>query len=238
MGTDKTAIAAKKSKQAILFDMDGVLVDVSSSYRKAIQKTVGFFTDKEAAADEIQEFKQKGGYNNDWDLTEAIIKKRGKLVPKAEIIEKFQELYFGDKGKGGFIENEKWLLSKNILEKLHVKYMLGIVTGRPREETLYVLKKFQVENLFDAVVFMEDYPADKAKPDPYPIRLALEKLGSKAAVYVGDSVDDITAAKKAGIKAIGCIPPGVSDSPLRELLLERGAEKIFKEITEIRQLAE
>ncbi len=230
--------AAKKADTAILFDMDGVLVDVTSSYRKAIQETVGFFTGKEAAVGEIQEFKQQGGFNNDWDLTEALLKKRGKLVPKAEIVKKFQELYFGVEGKGGFIENEKWLLSKNILEKLHAKHALGIVTGRPREETLYVLRKFQVENLFDVIVVMEDYPSEKAKPDPYPIRLALEKLCRKAAVYVGDSVDDIAAAKSAGIEAIGCIPPGISENPLTDLLLKRGAEKVLKDVAEIRLLVE
>jgi len=223
---------------AILFDMDGVLVDVTSSYRKAIQETVGVFTGERAQLKEIQDFKQQGGFNNDWDLTEALLKKRGKLVPKAEIVKKFQELYFGVEGKGGFIENETWLLSKNILEKLHAKHALGIVTGRPREETLYVLRKFQVENLFDAIVVMEDYPPEKAKPDPYPIRLALERLNNEAAIYVGDSVDDITAAIRAKVKAVGCIPPGVSEEPLKELLLKRGAENVLKNVDEIRLLVE
>jgi len=223
---------------AILFDMDGVLVDVTSSYRKAIQETVGVFTGERAQLKEIQDFKQQGGFNNDWDLTEALLKKRGKLVPKAEIVKKFQELYFGVEGKGGFIENETWLLSKNILEKLHAKHALGIVTGRPREETLYVLRKFQVENLFDAIVVMEDYPPEKAKPDPYPIRLALERLNNEAAIFVGDSVDDITAAIRAKVKAVGCIPPGVSEEPLKELLLKRGAENVLKNVDEIRLLVE
>jgi len=229
---------AEKASMAILFDMDGVLVDVTSSYRKAIQETVGVFTGERAQLKEIQDFKQQGGFNNDWDLTEALLKKRGKLVPKAEIVKKFQELYFGVEGKGGFIENETWLLSKNILEKLHAKHALGIVTGRPREETLYVLRKFQVENLFDAIVVMEDYPPEKAKPDPYPIRLALERLNNEAAIYVGDSVDDITAAIRAKVKAVGCIPPGVSEEPLKELLLKRGAENVLKNVDEIRLLVE
>lgn len=224
------------ANEAILFDMDGVLVDVRFSYRKAIQETVRFFTGKKTLPSEIQELKQQGGYNNDWNLTAAILHRRGKHVPKAEIIKKFQELYLGTEGKSGFIQNEKWLLPKNSLEQLHEKNALGIVTGRPKEETLFVLRKFQVENQFDVIVAMEDYPHEKAKPDPYPINLALEKIGKKTAVYVGDSIDDIAAAKHAGVRAIGCIPPGVSENPLKDLLLKSGAEKVLNNVEEIKFL--
>jgi HAD superfamily hydrolase (TIGR01548 family) len=232
----KTSSTATKANAAILFDMDGVLVDVTSSYRKAIQETVGFFTGKKALLKKIQNLKQRGGYNNDWDLTEAIIKSKGKNVLKTEIINKFQEFYIGTKGKKGFIENEEWLLSVDLLTQLSKKYVLGIVTGRPKEEALYVLRKFKVENLFDVVVAMEDYPSEKAKPDPYPINLALEKLGNPEAIYVGDSVDDITAAKRANAKPIGCIPPGISASQLRELLLKFGAEKVLDNINKINDI--
>ncbi|MCW4018254.1 MAG: TIGR01548 family HAD-type hydrolase [Candidatus Bathyarchaeota archaeon] len=218
---------------AVLFDMDGVLVDVTDSYRKVIQETVRFFSGKEAESQEIQEFKQRGGYNNDWDLTQAILTKQGKTVPKTEIISKFQELYLGSQGRAGYIENEKWLLPKSQLEKLRESFRLGIVTGRPRCETTYVLRKFGVETFFDAVVAMEDYPPEKAKPDPTPIKLALEKLGKQEAVYVGDSVDDISAAKRAGVRAFGCIPPNVSNGRLKQLLLGQGAEKVLNSIQDI-----
>ncbi len=229
------ANAVKLAKNtAILFDMDGVLVDVTESYRKAVQETAQFFTGKTVDPPEIQALKQKGGLNNDWDLTEAILLGRGKKVPKAEIIRKFQEFYLGSNGKKGFIENEKWLLPKEKLIALREQRSLGIVTGRPCAETRYVLKKFQVENLFDLTIAMEDYPPEKAKPDPYPIELALEILNTQDAIYVGDSVDDIEAGKRAGIRAVGCVPPGVSRvEKLRELLLEHGAEKVLNDIQEI-----
>jgi HAD superfamily hydrolase (TIGR01548 family) len=219
--------------QAILFDMDGVLVDVTDSYRKAIQETVKFFTGKLSLPTEIQALKEKGGYNNDWDLTEAILVSRGKLVLKAEIIGKFQEIYWGTESKRGLIDNEKWLLPKEQLVKLRKKHYLGIVTGRPREETWYTLRKFGVDDMFDVLVAMEDYPTEKAKPDPYPIKLALEKLGVQEGVYVGDSIDDITAAKLAGIQPTGCIPPGVSENQLRDLLLRHGAKRVLDNIRNI-----
>ena len=235
--TKEPESAFKPAKDyAILFDMDGVLVDVTGSYRRAIQETVRFFTGKKAQPEEIQGLKEQGGYNNDWDLTEAILISRGKAVPKVDIVKKFQEFYLGVEGRKGFIENEKWQLNKELLEQLHKEHLLGIVTGRPKEEALFVLRKFGLEKMFDAIVALEDYPSEKSKPDPYPINLALEKINRKKAVYVGDSVDDITAAKRAGVRAIGCIPSGVSANRLKEKLLKNGAEKVVNNINEIAKI--
>ncbi len=217
--------------------MDGVLVDVSESYRKAIQETVQFFSGEKPESSEIQSLKELGGYNNDWDLTTAFLKKRDKQIPKTKIIEKFQELYWGSGEKRGFIDNENWLLAKEKLLQLRERHCLGIVTGRPKQETFYVLRKFGVESLFDAVVAMEDYPADKGKPDPFPIRVALEKLGVRDAIYVGDSVDDIEAAKRAGLRAVGCISSGIPRERLEKLLLAKGAEKVLDDINGISELA-
>lgn len=67
----------------LIFDMDGVLIDVSKSYRKTIQRTIeiyletcfwferssgGWITDEE-----ISLFKSVGGFNNDWDLTSGFL---------------------------------------------------------------------------------------------------------------------------------------------------------------------
>ncbi len=218
---------------AILFDMDGVLVDVRDSYRKTIQETVKFLSGTEASLAEIQKLKEKGGFNNDWALTEAILHNRNIPVPKKQILEKFQEIYWGTEDNRGLIDREKWLLQKNNLNGLHESNCLGIVTGRPKEETLYTLQKFEVQNAFDVVVTLDDYPPEKSKPDPYPIKLALEKLNKPNAIYIGDSVDDIDAAKRAGIRAFGCIPYGMSSGPFADLLIARGAEIVLYDVNDV-----
>ncbi|MEK6869746.1 MAG: histidinol-phosphate transaminase, partial [Nanoarchaeota archaeon] len=72
----------KETKPLLIFDIDGVLVDVSKSYRVAIKQTVEHFTGKEITLDEIQALKNRGGYNNDWDATEELIKEKGKNIGK------------------------------------------------------------------------------------------------------------------------------------------------------------
>jgi HAD superfamily hydrolase (TIGR01548 family) len=67
----------------LIFDMDGVLIDVSKSYRKTIQRTVqiyletclGFARSRRGwiTNEEISLFKSVGGFNNDWDLTSGLL---------------------------------------------------------------------------------------------------------------------------------------------------------------------
>ena len=60
----------------LIFDMDGVLIDVSQSYRKTIQQTIHIYLEhclglkaNLVSPEEISLFKSAGGFNNDWDLT-------------------------------------------------------------------------------------------------------------------------------------------------------------------------
>ena len=64
-------------KDLLIFDMDGVLVDVTESYRATIQATVKHFTGYEPSHDEIQDWKNRGGWNDDWQLSTRMIQERG-----------------------------------------------------------------------------------------------------------------------------------------------------------------
>ena len=113
---------------------------------------------------------------------------------------------------------------------------MGIVTGRPRREARFILKKFNIEQFFNVIVTMEDYPSEKSKPHPYPIKIALERAERNNGTYIGDSIDDIVAAKRAGVRPIGCVPPGIRSTNLIRLLRENGAEKIISTLDDIRTL--
>ena len=67
----------------IVFDMDGVLIDVSRSYRETVRRTARIFLRGSAGFDtlpdplfpleDLARFKQTGGLNNDWELTSQVI---------------------------------------------------------------------------------------------------------------------------------------------------------------------
>jgi phosphoglycolate phosphatase-like HAD superfamily hydrolase len=72
-----------KKTNLIVFDMDGVLVDVSASYREAVRMTARLFfkgapgwnnlPDPLFSLQELAAVKQTGGLNNDWELTYRIL---------------------------------------------------------------------------------------------------------------------------------------------------------------------
>ncbi|MBX0295255.1 TIGR01548 family HAD-type hydrolase [Haloarcula nitratireducens] len=56
---------------AVVLDIDGVLVDVADSYRRAVIESVERVYDDTIERADIQRFKDAGGFNNDWELTDA-----------------------------------------------------------------------------------------------------------------------------------------------------------------------
>ena len=70
------------SVEAVMLDIDGVLIDASNSYRMAVCDAVRFFLERELrwtvdvpplTPEEVDLFKRAGGFNNDWDLTQAAV---------------------------------------------------------------------------------------------------------------------------------------------------------------------
>lgn len=78
----ESAVQEIGNLDTIIFDIDGVIVDVYRSFRAAISKTIQFYfkamhglkgREKLVSISETQLFKNAGGFNNDWELTEAAI---------------------------------------------------------------------------------------------------------------------------------------------------------------------
>jgi HAD superfamily phosphatase len=219
----------------ILFDMDGVLIDVSGSYHRTARETAGFFLKRRVSEAEILDYKQRGGLNNDWDLVERLLCDRGIRIEREMLVRVFQAAYRGRSWNGN-IRFERWLAEQGLLEDLSAHARLGIVTGRPREEALYALDRFQSSDLFETVVVMEDLPPDRGKPFPGGILLALSRLGGGRAVYLGDTVDDMRAARGAGIRPVGVRAPGCPPAGGRRRLIEAGAETVLGSVNQIREV--
>ncbi|MFB6205607.1 MAG: TIGR01548 family HAD-type hydrolase [Haloglomus sp.] len=56
----------------VVFDVDGVLIDVADSYRRAVVESVERVYGETLAREQLQRFKNAGGFNNDWTLTYAV----------------------------------------------------------------------------------------------------------------------------------------------------------------------
>jgi len=216
----------------ILFDMDGVLVDVSGSYRRVIEETVYHFTGHTVEPKTIQRYKDRGGFNDDWTLTHEIIGGFGIEVARTRVVSEFQRRYRGEDWDG-FITEERSIIQTGTLQQLHQRgHILGIVTGRPRAEAHWALDRFGWRGIFSLLVPQEKQD-NRGKPDPFPLLYALGILHAAGlaipaedSVYIGDSVDDMVAARAAGMLAIGFVPPYLNPDSHGKVLRDRGAQLI------------
>ncbi|PIN98872.1 MAG: hypothetical protein COT90_02120 [Candidatus Diapherotrites archaeon CG10_big_fil_rev_8_21_14_0_10_31_34] len=234
---------------SIIFDIDGIIIDVSKSYREAIRQTSKEFLGKTVSQEEVSAIKKIPEFNNDWDATFELVclleknvstgefrKKVCKVTEKdrkrkkyIELFKVFQAKYLGEKlyktiyGKKpvskekGLINNEKLMIPKKVFMELKKEFKLGIVTGRPRKEAEYSLKLNGLDAFFDfkKIVCRED--TKKSKPDAKPLFLAAKNIGSKKAVYVGDSINDVLAAEKAKMKSIYLGKENLGDYSIKKI---------------------
>ena len=185
----------------IVFDMDGVLVDVSESYRETIVQTVLHFTGQRVARERIQEYKNQGGWNNDWDLSQKMCADLGQAVEYPAIVGEFNRLFLGDAERPGLMARETWIARPGVLQRLHADFDFGIFTGRLRFEAEITLRRFASGLRFDAIVAADD--VERQKPDPEGLRKIAALDQERPLLYVGDTVDDARAARAAGVPFIG-----------------------------------
>jgi histidinol-phosphate aminotransferase len=219
------ALHTSIAPDALLLDMDGVLADVSQSYRRAILATADTFGVRITRAD-IAAMKARGDANNDWLVTQRLLQQRGVDASLAEVRDRFEGLYQGTDAEPGLRAHEVLIPRRETLERLSQRLTLSVVTGRPRRDCERFLHEHGLSDLFTGAVCMEDGPA---KPDPTPVTLALQRLGCARAWMVGDTRDDIDAARTAGVVGIGVIaPPGEQGD--RQALERAGAATVIDDL--------
>jgi HAD superfamily hydrolase (TIGR01548 family) len=213
--------------QMLVFDMDGVLVDVTESYRETIVKTVEHFTGKTISRDSIQDYKNQGGWNNDWMLSQKICRDLGVEIQYTTIIEYFNYLFLDQ----GMIHRERWLPRDGLLDRLGERFEFAIFTGRTTEEAEITLQR---EGVRDRFLLVSANDVENEKPAPDGLLKIAAMHPAKKLLYIGDTVDDARCAKAAYVPFIGI---AARHSPRREELVDllrlEGAIQVIEDINEI-----
>ncbi|MGQ9759034.1 MAG: HAD family hydrolase [Candidatus Methanomethylicaceae archaeon] len=194
---------------AVLFDLDGTILNCVEPMSKEFVKTVELLGTR--ISDDIR---KKVGDN----LGEILIKK---AFPLAEIsllwrLGRTIGLSFHKRiamilllyPRLRLIANNSSLFDggPEMLKTLKGRGLkLGVVTTRSRKDVSIILKKFSLDVLFDAVITRDDVSV--GKPSPEPVLLAVRRLNvpPEEAAIIGDMPTDIEAGKRAGCKTIALL---------------------------------
>lgn len=239
----------------VVFDIDGVVREVSGSYLRALADTVEYFTQGAyrptlAAVDRL---KAEGLWNNDWDASQELVyrffEKQG--LPRsalaldyADLVDFFQARYRGQNWDG-YIQDEPLLLRADYLKDLTAAQIgWGFFSGATRGSATYVLEA-RLGLQSPVLIAMEDAPG---KPDPTGLIAAVAQLTAKTtaattvpALYVGDTVADLQTVERARELqptrtwiGVGIIPPHVDDRNLyREQLQKAGAALVLDQVEQL-----
>jgi HAD superfamily hydrolase (TIGR01509 family) len=196
------------SLKAVLFDVDGTLVDSNDAHAAAwvrafteygvavgpahVRRCIGMGGDKLMP--------EVSGIEEDSRLGQAISKRRGEIF-KGEFLPKLQSF------KG----------ARELVDAVGERGLMAVAASSASKEDLKALLKVAgVDDLMDEKTSSDD--AEDSKPDPDIIQAALKraKASPVEAIMIGDTPYDIEAARRAGVGAIAFRCGGWKDEDLKD----------------------
>lgn len=179
--------------KAVIFDIDGVLLDSFEANLKFFQDLMVKFGYPPPTREEFPPI----FHLNMWDAIKALT--------KSDSEEEIRKIW--EAGGSGEVVYPTELLNmpegtEEVIKILSKNYLLGIVTNRIRNSVWEFSKLAEFKEYFRTIVSYED--TVNHKPDPDPLLLAAKRLSvqPEEAVYIGDVENDVKAGKAAGMKVI------------------------------------
>jgi len=182
--------------RAVLFDLDGTLVDSLEDLTAAVNHIRSAYSQPPLAADAVRQKVGKGAHNlvqqvladvTDSDIDHAL-----------HMFLEFNRQHIADKSR----------LYPGIAELLHEvaarHIKMAVISNKNEDLSSLILQTFGINGLFESICGGDTYP--ERKPSPLPLLRVSEKLGIAPyeCIMVGDSINDIQAGQQANIASIAC----------------------------------
>jgi len=210
----------------VIFDLDGTLVDSAGEICDAL---AGAFREAGLEPLDRDAVSRLVGRGVRSLVERALAERKAPEARIAPILESFESHYARTVGTGA-------LLFPGVREGLGALHAAGrrlaVVTNKPRDFTLKLLRHLGIDAMFDAIVAGGE--GLLAKPAGDMLLAACERLGSKpgATLMIGDSQIDVQAARAAGC-TVWCVPYGYNEGRPPESL---DADRLVGDVQEAARL--
>jgi pyrophosphatase PpaX len=198
---ERLSTAAAVPYVAVLFDLDGTLIDTTDLIFQSYQHALTSVLDRPATTEELLL-----GYGQPLYAAFAAILDGRQVEGSAE-----ERLFLVDRlighyrefnvARHDFLAREFSGVRETLAELDQRGYPLGLVTSKTRAIGERGLRLIGVDGFFRTAVYMDD--TNRHKPNPDPLWLALDRLGLRdradQVLYVGDSTHDLQAGRVAGV---------------------------------------
>lgn len=202
--------------RAVLWDLDGVLVDTTAFHFQAWRELMGELSRPLSE----QDFRRTFGLRNDAILKELL----GDIAPaEVERLSRRKEELFRGRAKGRITPVPGAVELARRLERRGTR--MGLVSSTPRENIELIVGDLGLEGFFQAIVAAED--TERGKPDSEGFLLGAERLGvsPEDCVVIEDAPGGVEAARRAGMRCVG-----LATTRPREALAE--ADLVVDSLTE------
>lgn len=208
---------------AVVFDLDGTLIDSAPDVRAALNRLLAEEDRPQLSLPQVQELVGEGAsalIERAWAAT------GDAAAPEAvgPLVERYLAHYRDCPADHTVVYNGVVAM----LEGLRAEgALLGICTNKPHHMTEIVLDALDLSRHFAAMVG-GDFP--RRKPDGEHIRETLRRMGAEGypALYVGDSITDVKAARDAGLPVVA-VDWGYARMPVAQL----GADRLISSYAEL-----
>ena len=177
--------------KAVIFDFDGLILDTESPVYQSWQEIYQYYN----CSLPISEWLKCVGTADAFDPYDYLEAQLGQTLDRAELHQKRNAL------KSSLIDLESVMpgVEDRIAEAQTLGLRLGVASSSPRSWVVDNLSKLNLEHHFNTIKCCED--VKRVKPDPGLYLEALQALGVEAseAIVLEDSLNGVTAAKRAGI---------------------------------------
>ena len=173
-------------KTAVIFDLDGTLLDTLADLHDAVNHALDRFGYPRRSLEEVRQFVGNGAAR----LIALAVPEHADPAP---VLACFQTYY----REHCQIKTAPYPGIMDALEQLAAKYPLAIVSNKPDA----AVKRLCAE-LFPGIYARGEDVDCPRKPDPAMVHQTMEALGVDRCVYVGDSEVDIATAKNAGVPCV------------------------------------